>query len=377
MATHTKVLFAITKSNFGGAQRYVYDIARSLPEQFDPVVMLGGDGWLLSTLTQKGIKVVTVPALQRNVRLFSDLRAFFEIVKIIKLEKPDIVHLNSSKMGILGGAAARLIGVKRIIFTSHGWSFNEKRPGYQKKILWILQAITILLAHSTIAVSKDIRNHAPIKKNVVLIYNGIETPRFINKDAARATLTHLSRITSSTKIIGTIGELHKNKGHDILLHAISILKKRDVDTFLVIIGEGEERRRLQTVIERENLSDSAILLGHIDDAATLLKGMDIFVFPSRTEALGYALLEAGLAGASVIASNVGGIPEIVENQVSGILVQSEDPESLADAIELLLKNESHRASLGASLFKNTLEQFSQKSMIRNTVALYEPTPTIS
>lgn len=377
MATHTKILFAITKSNFGGAQRYVYDIARSLPEQFNPVVVVGGEGWLLSTLTQKGIRVVTVPALQRNVKLFSDLRAFFEIVKIIKKEKPDIVHLNSSKMGILGGAAARLVGVKKIIFTAHGWSFNEKRPIYQKNILWVLQAITMLLAHTTIAVSKDIKNYAPIKKNVVVIYNGIETPHFIDKDTARSILTHLSRITSKTKVIGTIGELHRNKGHDILLHAVSILKKRDTDIFLVIIGEGEERRRLQTIIEREHLSDSAILLGHIDDAGTLLKGMDIFIFPSRTEALGYALLEAGFAGIPVVASNVGGIPEVVENNVSGIIVPSENAESLADAIELLLKNESHRASVGATLFKNTLEKFSQKTMIKNTVALYEPTPTIS
>ena len=140
-----KILFIITKSNFGGAQRYVYDIATHLPkDKFEATVALGGSGVLKDKLEATGIRTIALPDLERDISVVKEWRAFVNIFKAIKETEPDIVHLNSSKAGALGALAARLynlflklskrdlqLGIK-IIFTAHGWAFKEKRNCYRK-----------------------------------------------------------------------------------------------------------------------------------------------------------------------------------------------------------------------------------------------------
>src|SRR5690606_30501769 len=128
-----KILFLITKSNWGGAQRYVYDLAAGLPEEeFETLVALGGDGPLTDKLRSQGVRVVPLPALQRDMSIDKDIQSFFDIWAIIRVERPHIFHVNSSKAGLFGALIGRLAGVPKIIFTAHGWGFNEDRPGWQK-----------------------------------------------------------------------------------------------------------------------------------------------------------------------------------------------------------------------------------------------------
>src|SRR3989338_2833403 len=124
----TKVLYLITKATWGGAQRYVYDLATNLPPgRFEAVVAFGERGRLADMLTQKNIALRPLPSLGRDVVLFSDIASFFQILGLLRRERPDVVHLNSSKAAALGALAARLAGIRKIVFTVHGWPFKEDR----------------------------------------------------------------------------------------------------------------------------------------------------------------------------------------------------------------------------------------------------------
>src|SRR3989344_4686139 len=152
-----KILYLVTKGNWGGAQRYVFDLASHLPVGLEPVVALGQGAALEAKLTARNMRVIHVPSLQRNINPVKDIRAFLDILKIIRREHPAILHLNSTKAGGLGALAGRIAGVPRIIFTAHGWTFNEHRPLPQKVVITALQWLTVLLSHVTVAVSQHIQ----------------------------------------------------------------------------------------------------------------------------------------------------------------------------------------------------------------------------
>lgn len=215
-----KILYLITKSNWGGAQKYVYDLATNLPpESYESVVALGGDGELATRLKEASIRIITIKNLGRDIRISDDIGAFFEILKTIRREKPDILHINSSKAGIFGAIVGRLTMIPMIIFTAHGWAFNEARSNPTKKALTFFQWLTVMLCHRTICVSnklvKEISKLPLVSTKVVRVYNGITTPLFIEKTEARNILMEKApclKEVSQDIWVGTIAELHTNKG---------------------------------------------------------------------------------------------------------------------------------------------------------------------
>jgi glycosyltransferase involved in cell wall biosynthesis len=366
-----KILYVITKSNWGGAQRYVYDLAVNLPKEYDPVVALGGNGILKEKLEGAGIRAISLPFLARDVRWFADLLALRTLVSLFKKERPDIIHLNSSKIGGLGALAGRIAKVPHIIFTAHGFAFREERPEIQKFTIKFLSWLTMLWSHLVITVSERDRREARafpfVKRKIILIHNGIPEISFLEKTAARKMLREEN--TGEPFWIGTVGELHKNKGHIYLMETLAALQPKH-DILLFIIGEGEERGALEKMIAELGLQSKVILSGKKDNAAALLPAFDIFLFPSVKEGLPYTILEAGLAGLPVIASAVGGIPEIITDMESGILVRPKSSEEMVKAFDFLLSHKKEAAAFGKKLRANVKKNFSFKKMLRETIAAY-------
>jgi glycosyltransferase involved in cell wall biosynthesis len=348
------------------------------PDCYEVIVLVGGDGILVVKLKEKSIKTITLEDLVRDVSLFKDAISFWNILRVFAKEKPDIIHLNSSKMGMLGALAGRMLFVQKIIFTGHGWAFNEDRSRLQKNIIYLLHKFTIILSHITIAVSEDIKKQIGIKsKKIVVIRNGIEEIDFFNKEIAREKI--FGKLTADLYIqdrllIGTISELHKNKGLEYLIDAVNILKSRGLDEnlpFVIIIGEGEERIRLQERINRYFLENNIFMIGRVDEAQKYLKAFDIFTLTSITESLSYVILEAGQAGLPVVASRVGGIPEIINNMESGILVESKKPEEIIKAVYFLLNNPEKMNLFGQNLQRKVSGDFSKEGMIKRILDVYE------
>jgi len=379
-----KILYVITKSNWGGAQRYVYDIATSLDkEAFDIAVAAGGNGDLMEKLADAGIRTVPVPFLQRDVSIIKEFLSLFALFKIFKNERPDIIHLNSSKIGGLGAVAAfsfRIYKLRpKIIFTAHGWGFNEDRPYIMRLIIFLAQWITVIFCHKIIVLSRAMYSQAmyfPFSRNKIFFTEqGLRPVELTPKIEARKELisafnkTNPSRKEFPGLWIGCVAEFTKNKGLAYLIEAAS--KSIGYDFRLLILGDGENRDKLELQISKLGLQNKIFLLGFVPDAAKYLKAFDIFVLPSVTEALGYALIEAGHAGLPVVATKVGGIPWIIKDGESGILVAPKNPEALAEALKKLLDDEELRKRMGKKNRELTFQKFSFEKMLKETETLYK------
>ncbi len=391
-----KILYLITKSNFGGAQRYVFDLATEATKAgHDVAVVFGGSGALQSYLTENAIRTISVDTLGRDVNVLSDLKSFFFLLKLFGSESPDVIHLNSSKMGGLGALAGRIVNgwrhvtepvygkraPMRIIFTGHGWAWNEERSDTERFIIGIFHWLTIELAHTTIAVSKRTRDQVAVLPfawhKLEVVHNGRSPIESRTKDDSYGIIFGEERkkwlTPTPTAIIGTIAELHKSKGLSYAIEGFALLKKQRPNERLifVIIGEeGSERAPLEALIKKFNLTDTVFIAGRKENAATLLSAFDIFLLPSITEAFPYVILEAGNAGLPVIATAVGGIPEVIDDMQSGILIQSRNGSEVARAITYLIDNPERRAELGRVLKERIRDRFSVEHMAKQTFALY-------
>jgi len=383
MPKRKKIIYVITKSFWGGAQRYVFDLATNLPkESFDVAAIAGGEPTegLIKNLQAAGIKTITLPYLGRDIAIKSDIKTFFFLLKIFKKEKPDIIHLNSSKIGAIGSLAGKLAGVKKIIFTAHGWAFNEDRPWLAKKLIKFAVWFSLLLQDKIIAVStaviKDVSGFPFVSKKFVLIHNGIEIKEqvYLSKNDSqnffKEKLPPLKNLPQKTIWIGTISELTKNKGLEYAIEAMAQMQVKKLPFVFIIIGEGELKESLQSLIFSLQLEEKIFFAGYIDEAKKYLRAFDIFTLTSITEAFPYALLEAGQAGLAIIASNIGGIPDIIKNRKNGILIKPKSQAEINTAIRELMADVDLREKFGRNLKKTIEENFSFQKMLNKTLFEY-------
>ena len=379
-----KILYVITKSNFGGAQRYVYDLASAMKKRGHEVeVVLGGAGILKTRLESAGIRTHSIASLKRDISVTDDAVSFKTIYSIIKTERPDVIHLNSPKAAGLGALACRILNATRyklhatrIVQTVHGWTFNEDRPLYQRAVIAFFSWLTMLLCHKTIVLSerefKQGLRFPLVKNKLVLIPLGVSLPAYLPRGEARKKLSELicSDILLQTAI-GTVAELHPNKGLTFLIDAMAVVVKKHPNTVCVIIGGGQDRKALESLIREKQLERTVFLTGYIDEASKYLKAFDIFVLPSLKEGLPYAILEAGLASLPVIATSVGGIPEIIENRKSGLLIAPKSSSELAHTISFMIEHPKEREQYGLALRQSTTQKFSFDKMLATTKNLYK------
>ncbi len=368
-----KVLYVITKGNWGGAQKYVYDLALGAAADHEVCVAFGDGNQLDQKLKLAGIRTIQIPGLQRDINPLLDLKSFFALWKIFRQERPDIVHVNSPKISGLGTLAARLQFVPHIIFTAHGWTFNEDRSALSKIIIRFFSWLTMLFSHKTIVLGQKEYHQAlafPFisQKKVVCIPLGIKPPDFKDRTTARTLLAQQANVPADTSLwLGTISELHNNKGLSYIIEALS---KLDQPFHFFIIGSGEEFNRLQTLVTSKHLQGNIHFLGHVQDAASLLKAFDIFTLTSIKEGLPYVILEAGLAEVPVIASHVGNISDVIVNNQTGILTGPKNISDITQALKTLINNPDFRSTLAQNLQQKITTAFSHERMVTETFKLY-------
>ncbi|MDP3710666.1 MAG: glycosyltransferase family 4 protein [bacterium] len=386
-----KILIVITKSGWGGAQKYVYDLVTNLPQdQFEVTVALGGNGLLAERLREKNIRVLNIPAFQRDINFFKEISAFFQLLKIFRQERPDIIHLNSSKAGVLGSLAAFLYKLVTpvletfgfstgqafnfkllTVYTVHGWAFKEDRNFLSIFYLWLVSWFSSLFQSKIIVINKadlaSAKKFIPSGK-LSLIYNGIDIINFIPREKARAFLTEKTgaKISKDTLLVGVIAELNKNKGLAYLIDAFQYLNLK-----LIIIGEGEDLNKLQDQIKNLGLQKDVFLTGFMRDANQYLKAFDIFALPSLKEGLPYTIIDAMAAELPVVASRVGGIPDLITHNENGLLVSTKNSRELAKSIDELAASPILRKELGSKAKLKIERGFNLRNMLTATISLYK------
>ncbi len=375
-STKTKILYIITKSVWAGAGKYTYDLATNLPGAFDVHVAAGGQNVLAKKLRQKNIAYHEIESFQRDVSFFKDLSAFFEILSLLFKTRPNIVHVSSSKAGGITGVAMLLYKLCTLrftlhaVFTAHGWAFNEDLSKLKINLIKLFSKLTCIFYNKIICVSEydrqaAIKNKITPKNKLITIHNGIkpEDYKFLSQENARKKL---STDSDDSIWIGTIGEFTKNKGHTYLIDAIKILNLPEETLKVFIIGFGEEKEKLKSKIKNQKLSDKVFLIDSKGIEANYLKAFDIFILSSTKEGLPYVLLEAGLARLPVIATDVGGVSEIIAD----LLIKPKKPKQIAEAIKKLINNTELKNNLASSLWEKIYREFSFEKMLTDTLVAY-------
>jgi len=371
------ILYIITKSVWGGAAKYVFDLSTNLSDEYMITVAAGGHGKFAQRIKRAQIPYFNINNFQRNINPFKDFFAFFEILGLLFQIKPDIIHVNSSKAGgIVGlaGWAYKMLSGKKIslIFTAHGWAFNENRSKSQINLIKFFSKLTALFYDKIICVSEydqktAIRNKICKKNKLTVIHNGIDIEKisFLTKEKAQKKL--IGKV--SPFIIGTIAEYTKNKGLIYLLKAIKNIKDQEIDIILIGSGENPDKEKLKSFIKKYNLKNINFI-EFIDNAASYLKSFDIFILPSLKEGLPYTILEAMAAEIPIIATDVGGIPEIIKNDINGILIKPKNPKLIKEKILHLINNPEISKDLSQKAKIRINKKFTLKRMIQKTRKIY-------
>lgn len=358
-----KIAYLITRMDeLGGAQIHVRDLSLWMKSQGHEVSILTGSfGKVTDFLEEQGVKIYEIPDLERAIHPAKDWKAFNQIKLVLTEIKPDILSCHSSKAGLLGRLAAKAAKVK-VIFTAHGWAFTDGVPKLQRTIYTFLEKGAGFFSDHVITVSGF--DYELAKKNKIvpdhkltLIHNGMpERPaiiREIKEDPVRLMM---------------VARIGPQKDHETLLRALATIK--DLSWTMEFVGGGDDTELRDLAIDL-NIDDRVLFMGERHDVAELLeKKADLYLLISKWEGFPRSILEAMRSSLPVIASDVGGVSEAVQEGKTGYLVPAEDVEKLSYTLRLVIPDKKLQLELGHAARGSFERQFSFKSMAVKTMAVY-------
>jgi glycosyltransferase involved in cell wall biosynthesis len=357
-----KILILITLAETGGAQTYVAGLLPGLTERFEVLVAAHGEGPLREATLAAGARFAGLRHVRRALRPARDITGLAELVTLMRRERPDIVHANSSKAGVLGRTAAVIARVPVRIFTVHGWAFKAHAGAAAALYRWADRAMapltTVTICDSETERLAGLAARTCRANRTVVISTGVD-----------AGAVPLARHDGEPTRLVSVGRLAAPKDPHTLVRALAALGERPFST--QIVGDGPERAAVEAEVGAHGLEGRVELLGDRRDVPRLLADSDVFVLSSRSEGAPLSVLEAMAAGLPVVASAVGGVPEQVADGATGLLVPPGDPAALASALERLLADPELRRRLGTAGRERVRERFDLAAVRRAHVDLYE------
>jgi len=350
----------ITLAEVGGAQSYVASLLPALTSRFDVLVAAHGMGPLREAAAPLGAPFIPLEHVRRRINPWRDLAGLVELVRLFRRERPDILHANSSKAGVLGRLAARVAGVPIRIFTVHGWAFSAY-SGLKGRLYFWGDRMVAPLTTVTICVSEGERS-AGIAAGTCDPERTVVIPNAVDVSAAPR-----ARHERREPRIVAVGRLKAPKDFLTLVRAVGALPE---GSETLIVGEGPDRPWLEQEIRSLGIQERVRLVGERHDVPGLLADADIFVLSSVSEGLPVSVLEAMAAGLPVVASRVGSVPELVVHGETGILVPPGDASALAAALSSLVADPAERRRLGEAGRARAEERFDLEPFRRAHVELY-------
>jgi glycosyltransferase involved in cell wall biosynthesis len=380
-----KILRVITRLNIGGPAQHVTFLTERLNGGvFASALIAGalgrGDGDMGPLATERGIPVTVVPALGNDRGLIDDLRALLSLYRLMRAQRPTIVHLHLLKARCLGGIAAKLAGVPLVVETLHGHLLGGYyRPLKQRLILTFERFIGRWLADRVIVLSETQREEVlrldiTVPEKVDVVPLGLELERFISASQHRGSLRQELGIGQDAFLVGVVGRLVPIKGYDVLLHAVRMISTLVADRLMVVIvGDGPLRETLKVEAKRLGIDHLIRFLGWRRDVDRVYADLDVFVQSSFNEGTPVSLIEAMAAGTPVVATRVGGVPDVVDDGRSGLLVAPKDPAALAQAILTLWRAPDLRRHMGERARRDVYPRYAIDRLVARLEELYHET----
>lgn len=371
------ILYVITKLELGGAQKHLLSLIANLDKsKYNIFLFTAKDGLLLNdALAISGLCIKTSSNLTRQINFFKDLPALFEIYGFIKKHNIGIVHTHSSKAGIIGRLAARLAKVKVIIHTVHGWPFNDYQCFAARYFYIWSERLAARLSDKLIIVSgfdkeKGLKNRIGYNNKYILIYYGILFGNFGKSEYNINNIRKKLGLRSNDLVIGMISCFKPQKAPQDFIKLASLINKDIPGVKFILIGDGILRKRIKSLVSRYKLKNRVFLLGWRRDIPEILSAIDIFALTSLWEGLPIAVLEAMASSKPVVATDTGGIREVISGNKTGFLVMPGDMNSMAEKLKLLLTDAKLREKIGRDARNSLSSIFSLEFMVRQTQDLY-------
>ena len=380
-----KVVRVIARLNMGGPALHVAYLSEGLRERgYDTTLVAGtlarGEDSMSFVAEELGVRVERVPELSREISPLRDLRAILRLAQLIRRERPQILHTHTAKAGAVGRIAALAAGHARppiIVHTFHGHVlrgyFDPVRAyGFRLLERWLATKTTTLIAVSPQVRDDLVRLGVAPREKFTVIRLGIELDERISApDGARAETRRLLGVPQDAFVVGWIGRMTGVKNTDQVLAALKLLRDRDVDAYLCMVGDGPDRERLERRAHDLGVIKRCLFLGYQEEVARFYAAFDGMILTSVNEGTPVSAIESLAAGRPVVATRVGGVPDVVDDGEDGFLVDPGSTEQLADRLEELARNPELREQMGGRGRARVPSRYAVTRLVEDMDRLYK------
>jgi len=383
-AEPVRVVRVIARLNMGGPALHVAYLSAGLDERgYETTLVAGslarGEESMAFVADRLGVPIVTIAQLHREISPLRDGLAAFRLARLLRAVRPQILHTHTAKAGAIGRLAAVLAGEARppiVVHTFHGHVLSGYFGPFRAGVFRLLEHLLAKVSTALVAVSPQVRDDlvalgvaAPKKFAVVRL--GIELDARIGADAgARRDLRTLLGIGPDRFVVGWIGRMTAVKRTDDVLLAFRRLRQLGVDACLCMVGDGPDRDAVERRAFELGVVRDTLFLGYQEDVAPFYSAFDAVVLPSANEGTPVSAIEALASGRPVVATRVGGVPDVIRDGVDGFLVEPGDVDSLAERLARLARDPELRARMGEQSRAHVVPRYAVGRLLDDVDRLY-------
>ena len=375
-----KVVRIIARLNIGGPAIHTILLTAGLNDQrFESMLVTGVEGKyegnMLDLAAAKGVEPIIIPQLRRNVDPLGSLITLFKLYRLMRRERPHIVHTHTATAGLLGRLAAKLAGVPVILHTFHGHVLHGYFGPLQSKALVWMERLLARLSDRIVTVSEGQRQElaaygiAPLEK-ITVVPLGFELEELLACESHHGELRRELGLADGNKLVGIVARLVPIKNHHLFLQAAQVVAEAVPQARFLVVGDGELREELEVYARDLRLDGKVLFTGWRRDLPCLYADLDVVALTSINEGTPVSLIEALAAGVPVVATAVGGVPDVVVDGETGCLVEAGDVKGLAEAIIELLRNPERAKEMGSAGREAVYPRFAAQTLIANVEGLY-------
>jgi glycosyltransferase involved in cell wall biosynthesis len=376
-----QVLRAITRLNIGGPAIHAILLTTALDDGalFKSTLVAGTtarhEGDMLDLARERSVQPVLLPALGREISPLDDLISLARMVQLVRQVRPDIVHTHMAKAGTVGRLAARICGVPLIVHTYHGHVFHSYFSKTKTRVFLAIERALGMATDRIIVVGDGQRDEiasygvAPLAK-LESIRLGLELGQFLRAEQARGRLRGELGMGAGVPLIGIVARLVPIKAHDVFFQAAVHVLQAEPAAHFIVVGDGERREELEAMVNVLGIRSSVTFVGWRRDMVSVYADLDVVALTSLNEGSPVALIEALAAARPVVSTAVGGVPEVVIDGTTGLLVTPSDSILTAEAILALLRDRALGARLGAAGRRHVYPRYDSTRLVDDVKGLY-------
>lgn len=370
----------IARLNIGGPALHATLLTEALdPARYESVLVcgdVGTDEGDYLALHGRGVsRLVRIAALGRDIRGFRDLSALSQLIRLIREFKPDIVHTHTAKAGTLGRIAARAARVPVVVHTYHGHVFHGYFSSWATRAFLLIERVLARFSDRLLTVSPTVRQELldlgiGTRDQLIVLPLGLDLDRFRRGEAVRGEFRREFGFDADMPLVGIVARLVPIKAHETFLQAAAIVAARYPRARFIVVGDGERRADLEAFSRSLGLADRVFFVGWRADLDRIYADLDVVALTSENEGSPVSLIEAMTSECAVVSTRVGGVPDLIDDRVNGLLVPPRRPDLLAPAIAELIDNPSLRRSLGSAAGAKAYPAYSAPRLLQDIDRLY-------